>query len=801
MKRSGILFSAWLALAFVAVDLAAQGTPVAAAAQRLVTEGRVHLSGDISCTLHDAAGRARDAFTSNDAAALLAVGREKSIYIFVHGFHPKQFGGRPSAQDVANTFDDYIARIKADRQAFAACMMRFDTRQGFGDHQPELGNFLHALRWLTDDPQFYDPARRIYLIGYSAGGNYIKHGVRLFQRNLEASELPAVGRAPTHMRILTLATPHMGTSAGWYAGAVAAWWELIVHYPREEAETLSELEEQRWRQRLTSEWRFIAESPGAKQLGLAHPELLALNTELRASMTPNIEMLALVGDRDQLAPVSGRQLQAHGIVEHAVAGKGHWSWLRPTRDSTVAAHVERFLGLRPSVNGQLDFAADHQELYGAPPPSITRVAMRPQARDAASARFALHIQPRSGLSLAAERYLRSRAIGTPDERHLVALSDAIAARVTAIGIAPEYMRYFVAPNDRGEDELRLWQIAGLASGDAEMVPGPVLEAARHLRLEIDRLFGTSVALNSPWAPPHMARMPAGHETIVRPESARVTFRGVGGLEQERLVPINEAVLTLWGYLQYLNEEAYERTSPQTFIPAISALTEAGVKVIAATYQTDNDLRSWTYFYWHRELPAGLTQQLLQSLEPRHPLFRIGDPRDYAPDRWPSELPTSSMLRYAGAPAPPPAREVRYDDTRFEAEMRTLLGQGMTCNAPEREYAVVTALIRGYNSGLIGWATRSRALPRTARTPIELETQSVNVRNIRWDAAQLQRVGGCMRVRVPTADGTLVRVGSSGAGGISSREQPHFEFHAPDAVAVRILEAIVAFSVPVADGER
>lgn len=795
-----MLFGASCALAIGAADLGAQATASAAAAQRLVTEGRVHLSADISCSLHDAAGRARDAFASNDAAALVSVARERSIYIFVHGFHPKRFGGRPAAEDVAETWSDYVATIRSNGRPFAACMMRFDTRQGFGDHQPELGNFLHALRWMTDDPQLYDPARRIYLIGYSAGGNYIKHGLRLFQRNLEASGLSPVGRAPTRMRVLTLATPHMGTSAAWHAGAVAGWWEFIVHSVRDRARTMEDLEERRWRQQLTSEWRFIAESPGATQLRLGHPELLRQNAELRENLTPNVEVLALVGSNDMLAPVAGGQLRAHGIVEHVVPGMWHRTWLWPTRDSIVALHVEHFLGLRPTGSRQAVFASMHQEVHGTPPPSMGLAAARPRARDAASARFALLARPRSPLSLAAERYLRSRAIGTPDERELAALSDAIAARVTAVRVAPEYMRYFVAANERGEEELRLWQISGLASGDASRVPGPVLAAARHLRLEIDRLFETSLPLNAPWAPPHMARMPTGHATIVRPDSARVTYRGAGGLEEERLVPIREAVGNVWDYLQYRDRAGYERTYPATFTASISPLNDAGVKVIAATYQRDDGLKSLTYYYWHRELPPALTEELLRTLEPRHPLFRIGDPRDYAPDRQPSELPTSSLLRYAGAPAPPPPREPQHDDAPLKAAVSRVLGEGRTCSATDREYGLVSGLINAYSSGQIVWTMRFRALARTAGAPIEMESQSVNARNLGWDAARIESAGGCMRVRVPTAGEARVRVMRPGSRErVASEERPYFEFYVPDSgMAEQLLDALAAFAVPVAD---
>ena len=68
MRRSRLLVGATYALAIGSADLAAQPAEIEKAARRLVDDGRVYRSRDISCTVYDATGRGRDAFTTSDAS-------------------------------------------------------------------------------------------------------------------------------------------------------------------------------------------------------------------------------------------------------------------------------------------------------------------------------------------------------------------------------------------------------------------------------------------------------------------------------------------------------------------------------------------------------------------------------------------------------------------------------------------------------------------------------------------------------------------------------------------------------------
>jgi hypothetical protein len=189
-------------------------------ADKLVQDGRLHLSGSVQCFLYDGRGKATEAFTNDDADTLLKIARHKSIFIFMHGLLPKPFGEKPTEQDVRETWNDHLQLLATGGQPCAACLFRSDILAGFGDNQPDLGNFIFALRWLTDQSALFDPERRITLVAHSLGGNHLKYGLLLFQRNNEASGVSKLGAGKTEMRILFLATPHRGTALT-IAGAAA----------------------------------------------------------------------------------------------------------------------------------------------------------------------------------------------------------------------------------------------------------------------------------------------------------------------------------------------------------------------------------------------------------------------------------------------------------------------------------------------------------------------------------------------------------------------------------------------------
>lgn len=583
-------------------------------AKSLVSRGQVHLSGKLQCLLFDGRGDATDAFVENDASALLKVARQKDIFIFIHGFHPEKWGGRPTSQEARDMWEPHLKLIQRGGKPFAACLFRFNTLDGYGDHQPELGNFLFALRWLTDDPRLYDPDRRITLVGHSAGGNYIKHGLLLFQRHLEASGVGPRGIADTRMRTLFLATPHHGTDITRTASAGAALYDFFTAYVDAMAKKkrYEDYAQARWRKRVAAEYEVMASSRGARQLRLVNQGLAKLNGRfIQEFAVPagNLEMLSLAGSRDLVVPQQSAWLARD--VGLTVTGMGHSDFLFPSRTPQYAKLLTGFYGLadrRPYRQKIERLLRPHDKPF-----TVSRI---PQPK------FALDTKKRSQLSLAIERYIRSRLVVDIPDSEVVEIADAIERKIAASTIPARYRENWFS--GEGDDRiLKIYRINYLSEGD--LPPETVKRKADHLVEEIKLCFD----------PLLLSAMPDFWDHKVGPSYFRFTdgfgerflrtrYRGPGALRSEYVFDASAALNWLQLSASFEQQDRYRKLLPRHVLQA---------DVIEAKYTTPNDRGLRVLYFWYKEYPDGF-EDLKKKLPRDHPILKIRPPVDAAPDRNP-----------------------------------------------------------------------------------------------------------------------------------------------------------------------
>jgi hypothetical protein len=270
----------------------------------LVQNGRIHLTGDISCEYGSGDGASLKAYDGNDAIALLRVASQRRIYLFAHGFYPNPRRHKPPTSYAYDTWNGHLEMIRRMGAPYSACLFLSDTVLGFGDHQPLIGDFLFALRALTDDPELFLPSRVINLVGYSAGANYMKHALVRFQKHLALNTLSPQGIASTWMNMVFFAGVHNGTSSTLAARAGVMLVSGLRRGSQPQPETLEQFSEQRWNEYLQTEQEALVNSKGAQQLSIGSEDLAHLNRQFQGALTPNIQVVNIGSITDIVAPRS-----------------------------------------------------------------------------------------------------------------------------------------------------------------------------------------------------------------------------------------------------------------------------------------------------------------------------------------------------------------------------------------------------------------------------------------------------------------------------------------------------------------
>lgn len=294
-------------------------------ANYLVQEGKVHLSGNISCELHGRTQNGVDAYVASDAKALLNVASHTRIYLFLHGFYVNLYDGRPPMEKIRADWRTHINLIRRHNQDFVACLFIHDTAAGFGNHQPSFGNFLFALRWLTDDPELHDPDRRIYIVTHSAGFGYAKYGYLLFSQTLAKNGLGKREAALTPMRFIFLAAPHFGTETTGTALMAAGLFRLVNELTDQPSRNYEDASRKRFQERKAAAMLRMATSRGARQLLPGNQLLRELDSIFQATLPDNAEIFNFYSLADMI--VSSRYSRLSYGKNITVVSMGHSDFL------------------------------------------------------------------------------------------------------------------------------------------------------------------------------------------------------------------------------------------------------------------------------------------------------------------------------------------------------------------------------------------------------------------------------------------------------------------------------------------
>lgn len=292
-----------------------------AVAEGLMQQGRVRMTGDIECEVGPGDGTRSPAYTGSDSLALIRVASPERVYLFAHGFFPNSRQTRPPMDHVRQTWRGHLNLLRSLRRPYAACLFASDTAAGFGPNQPTIGDFLFALRALTDDADNYSPSRRITLVGYSAGVNYVKQALLTYQENLRSNGIGAVGIRPTPMDVVFFAGVHQGTRTAPLASAAVVLAGAIGRLGEAEPRTIEERWQQEFRERRRAENEALLTSRGLRQLEPGSNELFRINRAFLAALTPNVRVTNVASLADAIAPPEASSLPTVATV--AVEGLTH----------------------------------------------------------------------------------------------------------------------------------------------------------------------------------------------------------------------------------------------------------------------------------------------------------------------------------------------------------------------------------------------------------------------------------------------------------------------------------------------
>jgi hypothetical protein len=354
MKNSLFCLAALTAVCFAASPATA-ASPLDAA--RAFTEHyNVSLHGPIRC-YQQVDGAWVDMYSRSDAETLVRLVERKRIFLFIHGFYwtldPFPDTGTPTFKYVLSLWKDHFSFVRSIDKEAVSCIVTLDSTDGFGANETSLGDFLTALRWLTDSPAFYSPDREVVVVGHSAGGNFSKQALLRLRRNW--SRIPASipeDYRTTRMSFVFLGVPHLGTSLVDLLRQVAVLWGEIqapaaYSEARQPLETVYQRIKREVEEKRIAERRRIIQSRGGEQLRDGNSGLKKLNAEFLSLLDEQTYIYNLFSPADLVAGAYTSSLNALGaspaptarVHEASLPGLGHSAFLQW---QTLMAHRALF---------------------------------------------------------------------------------------------------------------------------------------------------------------------------------------------------------------------------------------------------------------------------------------------------------------------------------------------------------------------------------------------------------------------------------------------------------------------------
>lgn len=337
-----IALKACLASLFVCQAVSADDSNLRQYAENIVQAGGIVLPGNMYCEVGNGLGEYQDVYQGSTADALINVARQPQIYLLAHGFFPNPRRTKPSVDYVKTVWSGYLEPIRQSGKPYAACTFLSDTAKGFGVQQPIMGDFLFALRALTDDPELYNQNRRIYMVGYSAGVNYMKQAVVTYRDHLQLNGLPERGIALTKMKMIFLAGAHNGTDVSDLAADAVALLNVFTASLETEAENVNDRLQHRWNNYKRAERKALVSSAGARQLRSNSPALQRLNSRFIDSWQDDLVAINIFSIDDGVAGYETAHVES--VKSIAMKGLGHKDFMINPLPNSLSLVLSR-LGL------------------------------------------------------------------------------------------------------------------------------------------------------------------------------------------------------------------------------------------------------------------------------------------------------------------------------------------------------------------------------------------------------------------------------------------------------------------------
>ncbi len=595
--------------------------------QKLIEKGAIRLSGDVIVKLYNKSGQLLESSRDSDAQTLLNIASNKQIFIFIHGFELEQWGGKPRASKIEKTWKNHLQLLTSNQDIgpFAVILARHNTLDGFGDHQPQIGNILFAIRWLTDDSRLYNKERQITMVGHSAGGNYAKEAYLLFRRNLTSSKVASGGRSNTQMKIMTLATPHKGTNLTLKSSAGVAFFNLI-------RDLLLKNDQYGERKMEYARYNDMIASRGFNQLRLYNSSLTNLNKNFiqKVKEAGNVDVISIFSRSDKV--VDSISSVGSGISSFEINGLGHFDFLNPSihlnYNQLLKAYYsgsDYFKWLSLLNNGSINVINSIDMLT---PKNIT-VGLTPNS----SPKFVTKTSKRSKRSLAIQNYLISRLIlEHPNlEKELAIVADRIDAKISASKIYKKKMHEWWGQWN-GEPIFHLYRIDHLSDSDfyGEINKQRADRLTDEIRDTFDPLLWSVLA--GVWY--HEAYSLDNKYLPVFPENFKKRFdkprfSGPGALYKGSLDYPKWVFMDIASFELGLNGGREFKTISEWGKLFHKDIWKERILLRCEYVPEDGSPHAIKpVFYWYKKAPIGW-----DKIPANHPLKkRIGPPRNSAPDR-------------------------------------------------------------------------------------------------------------------------------------------------------------------------
>lgn len=223
------------------------------------------------------------------------------------------------------------------------------------------------------------------------------------------------------------------------------------------------------------------------------------------------------------------------------------------------------------------------------------------------------IRSGSKTSLAIERYLRSRYLGGGTEPQLIAVSDAMAAKLDAASLSEQLKASFFHEKDGGV-ELDLAELGRYAHDSSYS------KACEKVRAELDDCMPPRMLFDDMWSHPqprHVDQpLPSDSHAAVPPHFEK------DQLASEHLEKLEKAIYKL------AVTSVDNRRSSSGYWDEVQEF--ASNYVVTCRYRgSDPGSRSRPYFFWYDHVPEGVIEAL-KTLPADHPIRQIGPPLSSGP---------------------------------------------------------------------------------------------------------------------------------------------------------------------------